>query len=116
LISGISNGNYWNTDNSNQFNYGYLGALAGLLLTICPDGVSYHFPIGYHWDVAPYANVLGVDWVINRAENYSKLKYSMSFGTKVSYSFSNNITANLFIETRKVASTGFGLGGGFGIY
>lgn len=115
LISGISNGNSWNTDNSNQFNYGYLGALAGVLLTICPDGVSYHFPIGYHWDVAPYANVLGIDWVINRSENYSKLKYSMSFGTKVSYSFSNNMTANLFIETRKVASTGFGIGGGFGI-
>jgi hypothetical protein len=39
----------------------------------------------------------------------------MSVGTKVSYSFSNNMTASLFIETRKVASTGFGIGGGFGI-
>ncbi len=58
---------------------------------------------------------LGIDWVFNRKENYSQLKYAVSVGTKVSYSFSNNLTANLFVETRKVASTGFGLGGGFGI-
>lgn len=115
LISGISNEDDLNDTDDNPFNFGYLGALAGVLLTICPDGVSYHFPIGYHWDVAPYANVLGIDWVFNRKENYSQLKYAVSVGTKVSYSFSNNMTANLFVETRKVASTGFGFGGGFGI-
>jgi len=115
LISGISDNSDWDNNDNNPFNFGYLGAIAGLLLTICPDGVSYHFPIGYHWDVAPYANVLGIDWVFNRKENYSQLKYALSFGTKVSYSFSNNMTANLFIETRKIASTGFGIGGGFGI-
>jgi hypothetical protein len=53
--------------------------------------------------------------VFNRKENYSQLKYAVSVGTKVSYFFSNNMTANLFFETRKVASTGFGFGGGFGI-
>ena len=109
MISGISNDCDWDNTDNNPFNFGYLGELAGVLLTICPDGLSYHFPIGYYWDVAPYTNILGIDWVFNRKENYSKLKYAVSLGTKVCYSFSNNMTVNVFLETRKVTSTGLDL-------
>lgn len=115
LISGLANSANNSSNSESVFGLGYLGALMGVLITVLPDGVSYHFPIGYKWDVAPYANVLGFDWIRNRQIGYSEFKYSCSFGVRGTYLIKDRITAIGFIETRKVASTGWGIGAGIGL-
>ena len=115
LISGLANSTNDNTNAGSVFEFGYLGTLMGLLITVLPDGVSYHFPIGYKWDVSPYANVLGFDWIWNRDIGYSEFKYSCSLGVKGTYLINDRLTAIGFIETRKAAPTGWGIGVGIGL-
>jgi len=112
LLSGASNLDQ--TSSGSIFGLGYLGAVVGLLITVLPDGVSYHFPIGYNWDISPYANVLGIDYVWNKDLGYKQWKYSCSFGVKGTYWNYNNWMLQGFIETRKVTSTGWGVGLGLG--
>jgi hypothetical protein len=99
----------------NNTGLGKAGLVAGIAIFLLPDGVTYHFPIQYNWDIAPYANVLGLDYVRNTADHSGKLKWSTSFGVKTTYWTMSNFSLNCFIETRKVASYGWNFGAGFGI-
>jgi len=110
LISAAGNGN-----DDGDFSLGGLGALLGVILLVAPDGVSGHIPVGYHWDISPYANVLGVDYMKNNNTDLHYLRYAMSYGVKTTYWNSNGFTLNVFTETRKVAGMGWGFGGGFGM-
>ncbi|MES2556743.1 MAG: hypothetical protein V4604_11365 [Bacteroidota bacterium] len=112
IISAASNSN--DTDDS-QFNLGALGAILGVLILVAPDGVSFHIPVSYKWDISPYANVLGIDFVRNKNTNHNNFKYAMSFGCKTTYLTYSDFTLNAFVETRKVAGMGWSFGGGFGI-
>lgn len=94
---------------------GSLGVILGIVVLVAPDGVCYHFPIGYHWDVAPYVNLLGVDFLDGPQDQSGRLKWSTSYGVKGTYWRSNGITLNAFAETRQVASLPWGFGAGFGI-
>jgi hypothetical protein len=89
--------------------------IGGILIAILPDGISYHFPINYHWDFAPYANVVGVDYIWSKKWNYREWKYAASLGGKLTYWNFNGLTVNTFLEARKVASTAWGIGAGLGI-
>ena len=114
LLSGIASSNDA-TSTGSVFGLGYLGALVGLLITVLPDGVSYHIPYGYNGDIAPYANVIGIDYIWNKNLGYSQWKYACSFGVKGTYWHHSNWMMQGFLETRKVASTGWGFGAGLGI-
>lgn len=104
-----------NLGTNNNSNIGFWGMLAGVLVFVMPDGISYHVPVGYKGDIAPYANFLGFDWVRNKQLGYSEFKYACSFGVKGTYSINDRITALGFFETRKSAPTGWGIGAGFGV-
>jgi len=103
-----------NTTNS-TFNLGILGGLLGLAILIAPDGVSFHIPASYRWDISPYANVLGVDFIRDKNTNDTYFKYAMSFGAKTTYLHRDHFTLNAFAETRKVAGMGWSVGAGFGL-
>lgn len=117
FVLGAANGlfNAIDGDTSNNTGIGAIGMLAGLLVFVLPDGVSYHIPVGYKGDISPYANILGFDWVRNKKMGYSEFKYACSFGVRGSYILSDRLTAIGFIETRKCAPTGWGIGGGIGL-
>lgn len=115
LLSGLANSADYGNSSGSVFGLGYLGVVLGILVTVLPDGVSYHIPIGYNGDIAPYANFLGFDYVWNKKVNYSEWKYSCSFGVKASYWHFSNWMLQGFVETRKVASTGWGIGAGLGV-
>lgn len=97
-----------------DFNLGPLGVLLGIAILVAPDGVTLHIPVSYKWDVAPYANVLGVDYVW-RKKDFGHFKYAMSFGVKSTYLHQDRYTVNFFAETRKVAGQKWGFGAGFGL-
>lgn len=101
--------------NNGQFNLGGLGTVLGILILIAPDGVSFHIPIGYNYDISPYANVIGCDIIRDRNIQKTYFKYAASFGVKGTFWQSNGFTLNTFVETRKVASLAWSFGGGFGI-
>lgn len=102
-------------DGEKDANFGSLGIIGGILLLVLPEGVSYHIPLKYNWDIAPYANVLGVDYMKNHNSNLSYFRYAATFGTKVTYWKESKYTISSFVETRKVAGMGWSLGGGLGI-
>jgi hypothetical protein len=90
-------------------------ALVGIVLFFLPEGVSFHQNIGYRWDISPYANILGIDFIKNRATDESWIKYACSFGIRGTYVLKNRITFSPFVETRKTAGVPWGFGAGFGI-
>ncbi|HLP55289.1 MAG TPA: hypothetical protein VK151_09685 [Fluviicola sp.] len=115
VISAAANNDENDDTDDSQFNLGVLGALLGVLILVAPDGVSLHIPVSYKWDISPYANVLGIDFVRNKNTDQNKFKYAMSFGCKTTYLTYSNFTLNAFMETRKVAGMGWSFGGGFGV-
>lgn len=115
VLASLSNSVNNNDPDNSTFNYGPLGIALGILILAAPDGISFHIPVSYKWDLSPYANVLGLDYVRNKNTNINKFKYAMSFGFKATYLTYSNITLNSFIETRKVAGMGWSFGGGFGL-
>jgi len=94
---------------------GTFGIVSGLLLLILPEGFSYHQPIGNHFELSPYANLLGIDFIRNTAHNSNKVKYACSFGVQVTALTFSNLTIHGFVETRKAASVPWGFGGGIGL-
>jgi hypothetical protein len=87
----------------------------GLLAFALPDGISYHIPIKYHWDLSPYINLLGFDYVTNKNTNTRQFKYASSFGIKTTYWKSDNFTFTAFTETRNAFQMGWSIGGGLGV-
>ena len=93
-----------------------LGLIGGLICLILPDGISYHHNIGYRWDISPYANLLGIDFVFNDQRKFETINYACSFGVKTSYLISDNLFCSGYVETRKSGEFPwtFGIGGGLG--
>jgi hypothetical protein len=94
---------------------GAFGVIGGLILLVLPDGVSYHISPKDGWDISPYANILGLDFIKNRATGDEYLKYACSFGVKSTYLIKERFTVSGFLETRQAASFGWSFGGGIGI-
>jgi hypothetical protein len=110
LRIGISNVADDDTTNSGAF-----GILGGLLLFALPDGMSYHFSPTYKWDISPYINILGLDFIKDKERNESLLKYACSFGVKSTYVMNELLTFTVYTETRHAARYGWGFGGGMGV-
>lgn len=106
--------NWFDADNFQETGLGRIGIIVGFLMIALPDGISGHIPISYKWDLSPYANVLGIDFVKNKLNSDTWIKYACSFGSKVNYSFNETLTFNAYLETRKTAGYSFGFGAGLG--
>lgn len=90
--------------------------ILGLLIMAAPDGISYHVPIAYRWDLSPYANLLGFDWVqYHEAEGLKYLMYSASAGIRCSYWFADRFFVKAFVETRKAGPLEWNFGGGLAL-
>ena len=104
--------------NHSSFGNGEIGGsiLLGIMIMAAPDGISYHIPISYRWDLSPYANILGFDWVqYNNSEGLKYLMYSASAGVRCTYWFMDRFFAKAFIETRKAGPLGWNVGGGLAL-
>jgi uncharacterized protein (TIGR02145 family) len=71
------------------------------VVAFIPDGMSYHIPITPKLDIAPYANVLGVDYVWDDKLGYTDLQYATSLGLKFSRWTGSNWIFQGFFETNK---------------
>lgn len=89
--------------------------LSGILLLALPEGISFHQALGDRFEVSPYANILGIDFIRNRETGDSNVKYACSFGGQITAHLFSNLTAQAFVETRKTAGVPWGLGAGVGL-
>jgi hypothetical protein len=110
LASGIAR-----TIDGDSTTRGGFGIVSGILLLILPEGLSYHLPIGSHLEISPYANVLGIDFIRDKNNNSSRVKYACSFGVQLTALTFSNLTVQGFVETRKAASVPWGFGAGVGL-
>jgi hypothetical protein len=104
-----------NSVDSDTTSTGAFGILGGILLLVLPDGLSYHISPRYNWDIAPYANILGLDFIRDRKTGYKGVKYACSFGLRATYLWRDLMTLSAFVETRQAAGYGWGFGGGVGL-
>ena len=89
--------------------------LLGLALLALPDGISAHYNVAPGWDIAPYANILGLDFIKDKKNDELFIKYACSFGVRGTYIIKDRLTFTAYAETRQAASFGWGFGGGMGI-
>ncbi len=104
-----------NSADSDTTSSGAFGIIGGIILLVLPDGLSYHISPKYNWDIAPYANILGLDFVRDRRTNQRSIKYACSFGIKTTYLLHDMFTLSAFAETRQAAGNGWGFGAGIGL-
>lgn len=91
------------------------GAGELFLFALLPDGVTGHIPINGSWEISPYINVLGFDYIRGRRGDPDELLYSGSFGTKVIHYADNRYTSFVFLETRKMEHGEWSYGAGVGL-
>jgi hypothetical protein len=111
IAAGIGNA----LDKDSTSSSGGLGILTGILLLALPEGISFHQALGDRFEVSPYANLLGIDFIRNRTTGDNRVKYAFSLGTQVSVHLFSKLTAQAFVETRKVAGVPWGFGAGIGL-
>lgn len=107
----------------NSFTFSdFLGALAvGCLTALIPEGVAYHYPLAYRYDLSGYVNPLGLAYIFNNNPlEDSSIKYDATAGAKLTYYASFGLHANVHLQTRFTAgygwypNAGIGLGYSFG--
>lgn len=106
----------WAINNSWGFKGVGSSILLGLIIMATPEGISYHIPVGYRWDLSPYVNVLGFDWV-QTDENigFQSVLYSVSAGVRCSYWFTDRFFVKGFLESRKAGYLDLNVGGGIAL-
>lgn len=115
IVLGLLSGDGSSGGDSSSLNLGKGGAVLGLLLLVAPDGIAAHIPIGSHVDIAPYANVLGLDFIRDRNTDQKWIKYSASFGMQVTFLHKTDFTMSLYGEVRKAAKFDWMKGIGFSV-
>jgi hypothetical protein len=102
----------------NSFTFSdFFGALAvGALTALIPEGVAYHYPIAYRYDLSGFANPLGLAYIIsNNPNDDGSIKYDATAGVKLTYYASFGLHANVHVQTRYTAGFGFYPNAGFGL-
>jgi hypothetical protein len=112
ILFGIGLSNAVDGDSTSS---GAFGILGGILLLALPDGMSYHYSPAYNWDISPYANLLGLDFIRDKKTNGTFIKYACSFGVKSTYVLNDFFAITAYLETRQAAGFGWGYGGGLGL-
>ncbi len=107
----------------NSFTFGdFFGALGiGLLTALIPEGLAYHYPLAYRWDLSAHANPLGLAYVFDNNFSFNQsIRYDATAGLKLTYYTPVGLHANVHVQTRYTAgyglypNAGFGLGYSFG--
>lgn len=102
----------------NSFTFSdFLGALAvGALTAFIPEGVAYHYPLAYRYDLSAYANPLGLAFVFVEDPTVDgSVKYDATSGLKLTYYSPFGLHANVHAQARYTAGFGFYPNAGFGI-
>ena len=95
----------------------FLGALAvGALTALIPEGVAYHYPLAYRYDLSGYVNPLGLAYIIsNNPTEEGRIKYDATAGAKLTYYAPFGLHANVHLQTRFTAGYGFYPNAGIGL-
>jgi hypothetical protein len=102
----------------NAFTFGdFLGALAvGALTALIPEGVAYHYPLAYRYDLSGYVNPLGLAYIFsNNPLEDDAIRYDATAGAKLTYYASFGLHANIHLQTRFTAGYGFYPNAGIGL-
>ena len=107
----------------NSFTFSdFLGALAvGCLTALIPEGVAYHYPLAYRWDLSACANPLGLAYIFS--DDFAldqSVKYEATAGVKLTYYTPFGLHADAHALARYTGgfgwypNAGIGLGYSFG--
>ncbi|MEN9699194.1 MAG: hypothetical protein RLZZ301_392 [Bacteroidota bacterium] len=89
--------------------------LIGALVALIPEGIAYHYPLKYRWDLAAFANPFGISFYsASNSSEFQKL-YDPSTGVKLTYYSRFGIHANVFAQTRFISQFGVYPDAGVGI-
>ena len=95
----------------------FLGSLAvGMLTALIPEGLAYHYPLAYRYDLSAYANPLGLAYVFTDIFLLDKaVRYNTNIGCKLTYYSRLGLLANVHTQMNYIGSYGFYPSAGFGL-
>lgn len=102
----------------NTFTIGdFFGSLAvGMLTALIPEGLAYHYPLAYRYDLSAYANPLGLAYVFTDLFLLDKgVRYHTNIGCKLTYYSRVGLLANAYTQLNYMGSFGFYPSAGFGL-
>lgn len=95
----------------------FFGSLAvGMLTALIPEGLAYHYPLAYRYDLSAYANPLGLAYVFTDLFLLDKgVRYHTNIGCKLTYYSRVGLLANAYTQLNYMGSFGFYPSAGFGL-
>ena len=95
----------------------FFGSLAvGMLTALIPEGLAYHYPLAYRYDLSAYANPLGLAYVFTDIFLLDKaVRYNTNIGCKLTYYSRLGLLANVHTQLNYMGSYGFYPSAGFGL-
>jgi hypothetical protein len=95
----------------------FFGSLAvGMLTALIPEGIAYHYPLAYRYDLSAYANPLGLTYVFTDIFLLDKaVRYNTNIGCKLTYYSRFGLLANVHTQLNYMGSYGFYPSAGFGL-
>jgi hypothetical protein len=95
----------------------FFGSLAvGMLTALIPEGLAYHYPLAYRYDLSAYANPLGLAYVFTDIFLLDKaVRYNTNIGCKLTYYSRFGLLANVHTQLNYMGSYGFYPSAGFGL-
>ncbi len=95
----------------------FFGSLAvGMLTALIPEGIAYHYPLAYRYDLSAYANPLGLAYVFTDIFLLDKaVRYNTNIGCKLTYYSRFGLLANVHTQLNYMGSYGFYPSAGFGL-
>lgn len=104
------------TENCRFCTFGKMGLVLGALITILPDGLSFHWRPTDWMTFSPYVNFIGMDFTKNKINGETDLVYAASLGSAITFSFGNfRISGRYELRTQRHYGWGQGLSVGMGI-
>ncbi|MFM7007318.1 MAG: hypothetical protein ACKOWX_08690 [Flavobacteriales bacterium] len=88
----------------------------GLLTALIPEGVAYHYPLAYRYDLSTYANPLGLAFVFSTNPALDqRIRYQTNVGVKLTYYSRLGLIANVHTQLNYTGYYGFYQSAGLGI-
>lgn len=95
----------------------FLGSLFVGALTACiPEGLAYHYPLAYRYDLSGYVNPLGLAIVFSDYyELDERVRYNTNAGVKLTYYSRFGVLANVHAQLNYMGYYGFYPSAGFSL-
>ena len=96
-------------------NGGEFWTIAGIILLVIPEGVSFDITLNDKWELSPFININSAETFTSGSTNEFNYHLSADAGLGTRFYFSDKLFAHAYSSMKIIESKGLGVSGGLGL-